>query len=286
MTTIPTLTTTNWNDEWKRLQVARHKHDDSAAWDARAKSFPTKHGSQSAYVRAFLEKAAIPAGSTILDMGCGTGALATPLAQQGCKVMACDFSRGMLDAMKATQEDLGVKGVTAMQMSWADDWAANGIERKSVDYALASRSIATADLEESLMKLDGTARQRAFITLPTRISPKIDDTLLKAAGLPEQLGADFLYAFNILASHGLNPEVSYIPSERREAFTSREEALKAYGDILRNGFKGVVDEKRLAQAEEQLGRWLGGKLQQGPKGWELPRPRTVLWAFMAWDCSS
>ena len=46
----PMLTTRDWNEEWKALQTARERSDDSAVWDAKAKSFPVKHGSQQGYV--------------------------------------------------------------------------------------------------------------------------------------------------------------------------------------------------------------------------------------------
>jgi len=80
-TFTPLLTTTDWNEEWKQLQVARKRADDAAYWDDKAKTFPVKHGSQAGYVEQFLKLAAIQPGETVLDMGCGTGALATPLAK-------------------------------------------------------------------------------------------------------------------------------------------------------------------------------------------------------------
>ena len=38
----------------------------------------------------------------VFDMGCGTGALAVPLGLAGHKVVAADFSRGMLDRMSGS----------------------------------------------------------------------------------------------------------------------------------------------------------------------------------------
>lgn len=285
MAFIPKLTTIDWNEEWKALQRQRDRFDDPAHWDARAKTYPTKHGTQSPYVQRFLELAAVGPGETVLDMGCGTGALATPLAQAGCKVVACDFSRGMLDAMEADQRALGVTGVKVLQMSWADDWPAAGVGRKSVDVALASRSIATYDLGEALGKLTATARRRACITLPCGPSPKVSGTLLAAAGLPERLGSDFLYAFNILADRGINPEVSYIPSVREESFTSPEAALDHYREVLERSLGSLASDRQLQAIPGHLGRWLDARLVQTAGGWQLREPLEVLWAFIAWDCT-
>lgn len=41
--------------------------------------------------------ARVPAGAEVLDLGCGTGALAVRLARQGARVTAIDISAGMLE---------------------------------------------------------------------------------------------------------------------------------------------------------------------------------------------
>ena len=168
----------DWEEEWKQLQTAREHFDDPAVWDARAKTFPVKHGSQQGYVEQFLERAALKPGESVLDMGCGTGALATPLAQSGHPVIACDFSRGMLRMLEDDMSELGVGGVDIHVMSWDDNWNEHGIGENCVDVAFASRSIATYDLRHALEKLTRVARRRVCITLPASLSPKSDDKLL------------------------------------------------------------------------------------------------------------
>ena len=210
----PTLTTTDWNEEWKALQVARAHPDNAEEWNERAKTFPTKHGGQFGYVGQFLAHTDIQPGETVLDMGCGTGALATPLAQAGHSVIAADFAQGMLDAMCADQAEQGVVGVTPLLLSWSDDWEAHGLTENCVDVAIASRSIMTADLKDSLCRLTRVARRRVFITLAYGSSPRVDARLVQACGFRERVGSDFLYAFNILANMGYAPEVSYISGTR------------------------------------------------------------------------
>ena len=95
----PLLTTTDWNEEWKELQKVRRHADDAAFWDKRSATFTTKDA-PNLYVEKFLEYAEIRPGETVFDMGCGTGALAVPLGEAGHKVVAADFSQGMLDQMQ------------------------------------------------------------------------------------------------------------------------------------------------------------------------------------------
>ena len=82
-------------------------------------------------------------GETVFDMGCGTGAIALPLGELGHKVVAADFSQGMLDRMQAVIESQGIRTVFSKLMSWDEDWAAKGVRTGMVDICVASRSIAT-----------------------------------------------------------------------------------------------------------------------------------------------
>ncbi len=280
---VPLLTTTDWNEEWKALQAARQHADDASWWDQKAKTYPVKHGVQTEYVDQFLQLAGIMPGETVLDMGCGTGALATPLAIAGNRVIACDFSQGMLGQMLADQEALGVTGVESHIMSWADDWDAFGLGENSVDVALASRSIATNDLKDSLMRLNRVARRRACITLPCGPSPRADETLMAAAGLGRIIGKDFLYAFNILASCGMAPEVAYIPNTRIDRFETPEEALEKFTHIALDAARGVADEQTTAAIPDRLRAWLDDVLVEDENGYHLSIIRNVVWAFISWQ---
>ena len=135
----PMLTTTDWNAEWMALQQARRKADDPSYWDSRSHTFPTST-EPSAYARRFIELADIQPRETVFDMGCGTGALAVPLGLAGHKVVAADFSRGMLDRMSEALKQTEVHTVFPMQLSWEEDWAAKGVRPGMVDVCTASRS--------------------------------------------------------------------------------------------------------------------------------------------------
>lgn len=290
----PTLTATDWNEEWKALQKARRHADDASYWDKRSATFTTKDA-PSRYVEAFLEYAAIRPGETVFDMGCGTGALAIPLGEAGHKVVAADFSQGMLDQMEAALAERGIRTVFPKLMSWEDDWPAFGVREGMTDIALASRSIATADLRESLLRLTEVARRRVCITLATGSSPRIDERILAAVGLPQVLGRDYLYAFNILACEGIKAEVRYIHSTRDDSFATPEDAYEKLSAMIDDCSAVQATDAEREQARGRLREWLAESLvpnenvglpdckgvAQNP--WLLREPRTVTWAFLAWD---
>lgn len=290
----PLLTTRDWNEEWKQLQKARRRADDSAYWDKRASTFLVKD-SPNPYVERFLELAAINPGETVFDMGCGTGALSVPLGKEGHRVTAADFSQGMLDRLKDALARNGVTGVTTVQMSWEDDWATHGVQPGTADVCIASRSIATADLKDSLMRLDAVARRRVCVTLPTGSSPRSDERILSALGLQSALGRDYLYAFNILANEGIKPEIAYIESTRASTYASIDEAYDELERMVASAVGTLAADRELEAALGRLRIWLKDNLIENPDAGKPDRdgtpekilrlrdPRKITWAFIAWD---
>lgn len=290
----PLLTSTDWNEEWKALQALRRRPDDAGFWDKRSATFATKDA-PSPYVTEFLRLADVRPGETVFDMGCGTGALAVPLGEAGHKVVAADFSQGMLDVMQAELDARGVRTVFPKLMSWSDDWPAFGVRPGMTDVALASRSIATADLRESLLRLTDIARRRVCITLATGASPRVDERILAAVGLPHVLGRDYLYAFNILAAEGIQAEVAYIRSQREDTFADRGEAAEKLGAMIDDASAVAATAEERTRAHGRLEAWLDANLVPNEHAGEpdakgvpqgtvrLREPRTVTWAFLAWN---
>ena len=62
----------------------------------------------SGYAREFLDRADIRDGESVLDMECGGGNLALPLAMGGHRVVACDYSAAMLNRLRQFADGAGV----------------------------------------------------------------------------------------------------------------------------------------------------------------------------------
>lgn len=302
-TFTPLLTSTCWNDQWKEAQKRRRPPDNAAYWDKRAATFRTKDA-PSSYTDQFLEFAAIEPGETVFDMGCGNGALALPLAAAGHCVLAADFSQGMLDDLKAKAETRGVSSlIDPLLLSWEDNWEAAGIEPNCVDVAVASRSVATADLEASLRKLSAVARRRACATLTTGASPHVDSAVFEALDLPVPRGFDYLYAYLVLSEMGYVPEVRLIRSYRTKSYQDEEEAAADLTAMVRkfaaapgaDGMGAPLPESRIEDALARLRPWLTEQLVPNPHAGEddghgsvegalqLRNPRVITWAFLSWD---
>lgn len=290
---ISQLAQTDWNEEWKQLQRIRRHADDAQYWNKRSRNFNSKDA-PSAYTQRFLELADIFDGEEVLDMGCGTGSIAVALAQRGCKVIAADFSQGMLDELATRVAEAQVDTINPLLLAWADDWDEAGLNENCVDVALASRSIATFDMAQALDKLHMAARRKCCITLPTGCSPRMDARVLEVIGVENTHGADHQYAWNILQNKGRMPECRYIQSVRKDTFDSLEEALEDMGRMITDTID-PADTTRIAEAQSKLSAWLEQQLVANEeaglddgKGWQqkalrLREPRVITWAFISWD---
>ncbi|MDR1713515.1 MAG: methyltransferase domain-containing protein [Coriobacteriales bacterium] len=213
-----------WNVDWRQAWIdynrSRKPPDDSAYWDNRAPDFAKLAGA-SPYADTFIAYLAPAPGTSLLDMGCGSGTLALPLARAGHPVYARDFSAGMLDALQQACQREGLEnvelGILDFNAPW-EQWLAAGLSEGCVDIALASRSTMVDDLWEALEKLERTARQRVAVTVATEHSPRKQERLAAAAGLESSpYLADYVYAVNILMQMGRYPQLRYIDSEKKSA---------------------------------------------------------------------
>lgn len=287
-----TLSTTDWNTEWKLMQRVRRRFDDAQYWNKRSKSFGSKDA-PSPYVKAFLEKTDIKEGDVVFDMGCGTGSLAVPLARAGHHVIAGDFSHGMLDQAQERQKTAGVCGIDFKLMRWDDNWDALGLTEESVDVAIASRSISCYDLGSALDKLHRVARRRCCVTVACGCSPRMDERVLAACGIHNEQGSDAQYVWNILFNKGRLATVDYIRSARKDTFNTDTEAFDDFSRMIDEATANSTQDARAAK--KQLRTWLDHNLIENEtagmpdhKGniegqLRLCKARIITWAFIAWN---
>lgn len=65
---------------------------------------------------AVLAAADVRPGDRAVDLGCGTGQLALPLAQRGAQVLAVDVSAPMIDRLRLHATERGLSGVDALAL--------------------------------------------------------------------------------------------------------------------------------------------------------------------------
>jgi SAM-dependent methyltransferase len=266
----------DWNAEWMRLSDLRGVVHDAAFWDRRARHF--RGGDEaSPYVAGFIEHLRARAGESVLDVGCGSGALALPLARAGHDVTGLDFSAGMLDLLRRQAAEEGLRNVKTVRAAWDDDWRAAGVA--AADVVIASRSLDVRDLRAALQKLDAFARRRVCITLPADglLYPQL--LAHEAVGRPCVRRGDGDTAVNVLRQMGIEPEVASLEHVSASRYESPEAAVESLRRMI-----APAGERE----EQALERYVAGHLAEttgadGRSVWKREPEIAVRWVVLAWD---
>lgn len=268
----PTFSDLDWDQLWRNARSRKSWGSSSAAdWDKKAVSFASRNQS-SPFVALVLSRLPLTPSTTVLDVGCGSGTLALPIARQVSSVTAVDFSAGMLSALTEMANQSDITNIRAIQASWEDDWPAFGIGRH--DIAIASRSLAVADLRAALQRLDDYASASVFIV--DRIAPTpFDPEAFAAVGRPFEGGPDYIYVLNTLYSMGIHANVDIISLDRETEFADLHDAMDSYRWMIRN---------MSPEEESALRLHLAQKSRPGEDGRIIvERGFRPQWACIWWD---
>ena len=261
----------DWNLLWQQARKKKTSPSrESADWDKKAASF-ARRTTGSVYTKKFLALLNPRPEWSILDIGCGPGTLALPLATCCRQVTALDFSGNMLTILKKRVSQQNLKNISTHQVSWQDDWKQHGI--KPHDVAIASRSLAVPNLKKALIRLSSYGTRKICITDRVKHGPK-DPDAFAAVGRELPSGPDYIYTINLLYQMGYLPTISYIELEKTLTYTSLDEALSNYLWM----FSELDDNER-----QRLKSYILSIAQQHTDGTvTIQRRHVPTWAFISW----
>lgn len=193
----------------------------SADWDRRA-ARRSRQVRDSDYNDAFLAGVDLRGVRTAVDIGCGTGNLAIPLARQIQKVYALDFSPEMLHHLERNRRAAGVENMEVHRLSWTDSWQ----QIPQVDLAICSRALGVEDLHAALEKMTRQARVRCAATIHAG-GNYLGPDVLALLGRDLQPRPGYIYAVNILYQMGVHAAVNFIRSEGGSGYAGIEDFVQA-----------------------------------------------------------
>lgn len=235
-------------------------------WDRRAAQ-RDRHDFQGDYNRRFLERVHFDGCETALDIGCGVGNLALPLARRLRKVYALDFSAEMLRRLKANARREGLRNIETRRLAWTDSW--RGVPR--ADLVLCSRAMNVEDLRGALEKMHRQARTRCYVTLHAGGSYLGSDVLARLDRAVERR-PDYIYAVNILYQMGLRARVDFLRSEGGRTYAGADEFLE--GIRWRIGPLSAKEQRRLRALYRTLPRDAEGRARYR---------HDFEWAMLSWE---
>jgi len=244
-TARPSTSLVDWHSIWKEIMA----RDTTIAYDGcgalkqwspdEARSFYEKTNPH--YAETVIGLIKPSPLDKVLDVGCGPGTLAIPLARVVKSVTALDTSEGMLGTLKrrATEERLG--NIRCVHGFWRE--AEPGIDiDEDYDIVIASNCINLLgarehpssgdsvrvewDLENALRRLNRVGR-RVCVTMP------VTDFIAEDAEAFESLGRVYhpaptnIHVYNVMYQLGIRPSVAYFLRYNRG-----DRAVEKYVDSL------------------------------------------------------
>ncbi len=237
---------TNWLKLWEQIAKTQVKafsrkkeFQDDDFWKHKARNFESmvekrwsKPDSSRQFIASILEK---NSGSTVLDIGAGTGAWSVYLAPYAKEVTALEPSDAMGGILAEKLETQCIDNIRLVKGSWPE------IDISAHDYILASHSMyGETNFTAFIQKMISTARKTCFLVLRV---PFADAIMAKAAQWIWDQPYDspnFQVAYNALLQMGIYPNVLMETGEPWEPWSndSMEDALEE----IKNRF-GVHDTK-------------------------------------------
>jgi SAM-dependent methyltransferase len=240
------------------------KGKSSSDWDEKSADM-AQSTINSPYVDDFISRMHLDGDETILDIGCGPGALTIPLAKRVKHVIAIDFSAQMLEQLRAYAAREGVTNITTYHIGWEDDWS----HLPPIDIAVASRSMEVSDIDAALAKMSSHARRACYLTYKVGGS-FVDMDILDTIGKKVKTKPDFWYIPILLYGRGYLPRIDYIETGRGSV---RSGSADEFVESLIWSIGGLEEEQQ-AKAREYYNRIIVG---------ENRPPRPVRWAFIGWE---
>ena len=198
----------------EQMTSSKRPEKNANEWNFRAKEIQ-KRPLISPYSKSLLEHIDLTGIHSILDVGCGNGALSIPLSKCVKKIVAIDFSPAMIDGLKDNVNDYKISNIQPVLRAWEDDWS----DIEPCDLLLSSRSSTVKDFQVVVDKIRSHALKRVVITQPVNGS-FTDPDIVKALGYTKESTPDYIYTLNILHQMGIHPTLNYIDTYSRFAFNT------------------------------------------------------------------
>jgi SAM-dependent methyltransferase len=275
------LSTIDWNTMWKEACGTSPWNGLSSKdlWDKRADKFNKRIDNVKSdgekldkddYISKMLARIETSPEDTVLDIGCGPGTLAIPLAKRVKSVTGLDISTEMLKYLKENADKSGLSNINYINCSWDDAIVGKDVEPH--DIVVASRSLGPMDLKESMLKLASTAKKAVYFTLPVVHLP-FDWEVYQAIGRNERKHPSYIYVFNTLYQMGINANLEILNSRIRVKFSSIEEAM----DDLQWRTTPFTDAEK-----EKLKKYLEGKFAEQKDAPLFRHEGFSKWALIWW----
>ncbi len=205
-----------WLEEYRQSLYGRRllERDGTAYWNRRAGHFARQTGGEEgkrrvAQILHWLgHHGGLEKDLEVLDIGCGSGNYALPLARRARRVVALDPAEEMLAILKAKAAAEAVNNIEPVQMAWEEVDLDQQGWRGAFDLVLALMSPGIKDADR-LRKMIAASRGTCCLAghLRQEISGRRELWQQLTGGEMPGIPADVMYIFHLLYAWGYTPSL-------------------------------------------------------------------------------
>jgi ubiquinone/menaquinone biosynthesis C-methylase UbiE len=262
------ISSIDWDKIWEdQMEITSFKGDGVDHWNKVASRMQNFHSPEDGYTRELLQRVKLSPDLTVLDVGCGTGAITVPLAERTRSVTALDLSPMMLQYLES---NLKARGLTNVQIINTDFLTIDKAKLGFFDIVLASRSLPMGNLRQALVKMNHVARHRCYLTW-IACRRATDVKLCEVIGVDYHPYPDYLIIANMLKTMGIQANVEIFTVANEQRYASLDEAVN-------NSLRGQqVD----TQARDRFKAFFAEHCLPETDGWRYPFNEE--WALIWWE---
>ncbi|WP_386688681.1 class I SAM-dependent methyltransferase [Lonepinella sp. MS14437] len=255
------------------VQLATREPKQPQDWDRKAEQMQnSQFDLKNDYVQDFVSRMDLNNVDSMLDVGCGGGAIALACAPYVKRVYSLDYSQGMLNLLQLRSQLLELHNIFPILRAWDDDWK----DVPVCDICVSSRSSMVNDLQAALDKLNAKAKKAVYMTM-TVDKDFVDRKVLKfihreGIGFP-----NYIYAVNMLYQQGYQVKVDFLdggfglfePQTEKSAVISEQDFIRT----VKWSIGSNLSEVEIAKLKDYYHQH---------KGNVNVRPAMKRWAFLSW----
>ncbi|MDR3291895.1 MAG: class I SAM-dependent methyltransferase [Methanobrevibacter sp.] len=157
------------------------------------------------YHEKLMHKLRLDKNDTVLDLGCGEGAVTTLIAEKVAKITGLDSSKMMLDLLQQRIDHDKIGNIETIEMK-IEDATIDSVGK--FDVVLASRSfMGIYDIKNVILNINEIAKKYVFLVVFGRRNWRLEKKFFNSIGKKYSDFAPYDYLFNLLVSLEIYPNI-------------------------------------------------------------------------------